>query len=378
MLPSTFETGSVAIFLPSLGGGGAERAMLNLARGFADRKLRVHLVVSSANGPFLDQVPSTVRLVDLGHSNVWRSLPGLLHFLKREKPGTIISALEYPNMIAIWAKHLSGVTSRVVVTVHSITSIYVRQSLHPTMRIVPSLIKRAYPLADHIVAVSKGVANDLVRITGLPESRVTVIHNPIVTPELASQAERRPKHRWLEPDEPPLILTVGSLTSSKNHSALIRAFAEVRHARECHLMILGEGTGRARLMDLIQRMHLQEDVEMPGFEVNPFPYIASASVFVLASRLEGLPSVLVEALACGTPIVSTDCPSGPSEILDGGRYGQLVPVDDTHAMAQAILSTLEAPPDRTALRHRAADFSLERVTSQYLALITDREPPTWG
>jgi glycosyltransferase involved in cell wall biosynthesis len=246
----------------------------------------------------------------------------------------------------------------------------------PRQRALPRLMRRTYAMADAIVAVSKTVADDLGSVAGIPRHSITTIYNPVVTPNLPSRASESMDHPWFAPGAPPVVLSVGRLAPVKDFPVLLRAFARVRAVRDAKLIILGEGKDapetsrrRAELMALATELGVAADVQLPGFAQNPLAYMARAAVFVLSSTWEGFGNVLVEALACGCPVVSTDCPSGPAEILDRGRYGRLVPVCDDVAMAEAILATLDAPPDPEVLRARGALFSADRAVESYLAAL---------
>ncbi len=360
----------IALFLPSLRGGGAERVMVNLARGFFDQGIDVDLVLVKAEGPYLSEVPGGVRVVDLHSSRVLTSLPRLTHYLRRERPQSMLSAMDHANIVAIWARKLSGVPCRVVVSVHSTLSRALTNNPNLRGYLMPNLIRIFYPWADTVVAVSNGVAEDFANITRLPRESIKVIYNPIVIPELLEKAKEAVEHPWFSRGEPPVILSVGRLTKAKDYPTLIRAFALVRRKYPARLMILGEGEERAKLEALTQELGLQDDISLPGFVDNPYAYMARAAVFVLSSAWEGFGNVLVEAMAVGTPVISTDCPSGPAEILENGRWGKLVPVGDTNAMAQAILSTLSGQEVKVGFQNRALKFTIERITKYYLEALS--------
>ena len=331
----------IALFLPSLRGGGAERVMVNLARGFYDQGINVDLVLAKAEGPYLSEVPAGVRVIDLHSSRVLFSLPGLVRYLRRERPQSILSAMDHANIVAIWARKLSGVPCRVVVSVHSTLS---RALMNiPNLRgyLMPNLIRIFYPLADAVVAVSNGVAEDFANITRLPRESIKVIYNPIVTPELLEKAKEAVEHPWFSRGEPPVILSVGRLTKAKDYPTLIRAFALVRRKYSARLMILGEGEERANLEALAQELGLQDDISLPGFVDNPYAYMARAAVFVLSSAWEGLPTVLIEAMAVGTPVIATDCPSGPREIASLTNACTLVAVGDPVTLSCSIIECIE-------------------------------------
>jgi glycosyltransferase involved in cell wall biosynthesis len=341
--------------------------MLKLAGGISSRGYKVDLVLARASGSFLSEVPKHVRVIDLNASRSLLSLPALVAYLRREQPDILYSGL-YTNIIALWAKRLAQVPTRVIVSERAPLSSHVKMdSSDYRVRLLPHLVQRFYPWADCIVAISKGVADDLVMNYGIPDDRIHVIYNPIVTPELCALAEAPLYHPWFEVGEPPVILAAGALTAVKDFATLIQAFAMAQQVRPVRLIILGEGGDRTKLEALIKQLGLDDKVQLPGFVANPYPYMKRACLFVLSSRWEGLGGVLIEALYCGVPSIATDCPGGPREILADGKYGQLVPVGDSFAMAQAIESSLTGnaihPPAESW-----RPFELENVVDQYIHL----------
>lgn len=361
----------IALFLPSLHGGGAERRMLTLAEGFVAHGLRVDLVLAQAEGPYLGRVPEAIRVVNLGASRVLKSLPALVRYLRREQPRALLSALDHANLIALLARRLAASKASCVVSVRSTLSMEQRHAKLWRTRLIPRLMTLLYPGADRIVAVSQGVADDLIRATGLAAERVQVIYNPVVISDLLAQAQAPIPHPWFGPYQPPVLLGAGRLSVEKDFPTLIRAFARVREQRRVRLVILGEGEERPRLEALVKALNLQDDVALPGFVHNPYVYMHRAAALVLSSAWEGLPGVLIEAMAVGTPVVSTDCPSGPTEILCGGTYGPLVGIGDDAGMAEAIINILEGRgPAASTLRGRAADFSLEAAVTAYLEALS--------
>jgi glycosyltransferase involved in cell wall biosynthesis len=363
----------IGIFLRGLYEGGAERVMLNLARAFIERGLKVDLVLARAEGSYMVQLPPGIRLVDLKAQWIPSSLPKLVGYLQRERPATLLTALHYPCEIALWAKRLSGVSTRVVVSEHNTLSQEAQRIAQTSVRLTPLAAKLFYPWADGIVAVSHGVAKDLANITGIPLERIHVIYNPVVVPEVFAKAQESVAHPWFQSGEPPVILGVGRLYPQKDFSTLIRAFAYVRQVHPSRLVILGSGPEQPQLESLVHELGLEQEVALLGFVQNPYAYMARAGVFVLSSAWEGLGNVLVEAMAVGTPVVSTDCKSGPAEILANGKYGLLTPVGDTKAMAQAILSVLSGNTTRvdSSWLHQ---FTLEACVEQYLSIWGMNQP----
>lgn len=338
----------VAFVLSSLAGGGHQRVVLTLAKEFAERGFDVDLVVERAEGPYLSQIPGKVGVVDLKAKRAALSLFPLVSYLRRRRPRALVSGSTHGNIMAILAWKLARVDTRMVISAHNTISVATRNSPHLRGRYVALLARLVYPCADAIVAVSKGAADDLVDKLRLPRAKVETIYNPVVTLELLEKAAEELDHPWFRYGEPPVILGVGQLTRQKDFPTLLRAFALVHKECAARLLILGEGEDRSSLESLIADLGITSDVEMPGFVDNPYKYMSRASVFALSSIFEGLPTVLIEAMACGTRLISTDCPSGPREILGGGKYGLLVPVGDVGALA-AVLSETLADGSRVAL-----------------------------
>jgi len=358
----------VALFLPSLRGGGAERVMVNLANGFAEHGLQVDLVLARAEGPYLNEIAQDVRLVDLGAKRVLRSLPGLIAYLRRERPDAMLSAMDHANLVALWARKIAGAPTRMVVSVHNTTSRTVANAHSLKARYMPRLMQLFYPWAQAVVAVSAGVAEDLVDFAGLPRNKIYVIYNPVVTSDMLSRAEQPLDHPWFRPGEPPVVMGAGRLTVQKDFPTLIRAFHLLRREVPARLIIISEGEERSRLETLVQELKLDHDVALPGFVSNPYNLMKHADVFVLSSKWEGLPTVLIEALALGTSVVSTDCPSGPAEILENGKWGRLVPVGDVPAMATAILDAMRDRINPNASKY-TKKFSMNSVVREYLKVL---------
>ena len=356
--------------MPSVAEGGAEKSMLRLAHGLVEKGYAVDLVLARAEGSNLAAVPKGVRIVDFKAARVLSSLPALVSYLRRERPDALLSTLDYANIIALWARRMAGVPSRLVVNEQNTISISSQHSKQRRQHLVPRLVKYFYPWANYIVGNSQGVAADLRLVTGLPASRIQVIYNPVVTVELAEQAKACPGHPWFEEGQPPVLLAVGRLTVQKDFPTLIQAFAHVRRMQPARLLILGEGSERSMLEAYVRELNLEQDVSLHGYVENPYAYMSRASLFVLSSRWEGLPTVLIEALFCGVPVIATDCPSGPREILAEGKYGALTPVQDPAALAATIILALAGrTPHPTTESWRP--YELGTVVNQYLDILVE-------
>jgi glycosyltransferase involved in cell wall biosynthesis len=360
--------GPIAFFLPSLRGGGAERIIVNLVQGLVGLGLPVDVVLAKAEGPYLADLPPSARVVDLGSRRVLPCVLPLARYLRRERPRVLVASMSHVNVVALWAGALARVSTPVIVTVHNTLSQAARNGSGINSWIWPFLLRTSYPRAHRIVAVSRGAADDLANTSRIPRERIEVIYNPVITPGLRERAARAPDHPWYAAGQPPVVLGVGRLTRQKDFPTLIRAFAEVRRRRPARLIILGEGEERSALTALVAELGCEADVALLGFQDNALAFMAHAAVFVLSSAWEGLPTVLIEALAAGTRVVSTDCESGPREILQDGRLGELVPVADPVALAQAIDAVLTRPaqpPPQDALSR----FTRETAVDQYLRVI---------
>lgn len=369
----------IAVFVSSWPRGAIQRLMLNLVAEFAAAGHPVDLLAPRGHAP-AEGLPPGVRLLELaprlaGLPGVRRhkrwfvplALPALVRYLKRERPAALLSGGEWPNVIALAARRLAGGSTRVVVSEH----IHVGASTagaaeRKRRRLLPRLMARLYPRADAIVAVSEGVRQDLLARFPLPPTRVHTIYNPVITPALLAARDAPLDDPWFAPGEPPVLLNVAALRVQKDQATLLKAFATLCAQRPVRLLILGEGSQRPALEALAGELGIAADVRMPGYVPNPLAYMRRAAVFVLSSRYEGFGNVLAEALVCGCPVVSTDCPAGPAEILDNGRYGRLTPVGDVDALARALAAALDAPSDRPALEQRGLAYSAAAAAGPYL------------
>ena len=344
--------------------------MLSLASGLVEPgSTRRPRILVKAEGEYMGQVPDMVELVDLNSRRTLTSLLKFLVYLRRKRPDVVLSALTPTNSVALIVKVLFGKNLRVVVRQdNTFTEEFGSGSLKE--RAVLSVLKWLLPAADAIVSVSVGVTDDLRSVAPAASQKVATIYNPVVWPDHAEMVEAPVEHPWFYDASVPVILSVGRLAPVKDQATLLKAFAQVVASRPARLVILGEGPERQNLAALSERLGITRNIDMLGFHVNPFAYMSKSRVFVLSSLYEGLPTVLIEAMASGTPVVSTDCRSGPREILENGKWGHLVPVGDWHAMAEAILDTLDNPIPSDHLISRASAFSAEASIDRYMEILT--------
>ncbi len=368
----------LALLLPTLRGGGAERLMVEIAGGLVRRGHAVDLLVTHGGGPYWNALPRNVQLINLGDAcedvarfASWKSiacLPGLIKYLRRERPDVLLSSLNPANVTALLAKRFFGKDLRLIMRQESTFSAQFALG-HLEHRMALRMIRWGSSTAAAIIATSCGVADDFKRAVPRAAHLVQHVPNPVVTPALFENARLPVDHPWFSDWKTPIIVTAGSLIPVKDHRTLLAAFAEVVRARPARLIILGQGPDRHQLEAFARASGIAKKVDFVGFQANPYAWMAKAQVFALSSRREGLPGALIEAMACGTPVVSTDCPSGPREILENGRLGRLVPVGDPQALARGILDALEHPVDPARLVARARDFSADASIDGHMNII---------
>jgi glycosyltransferase involved in cell wall biosynthesis len=359
----------VALTLPTLEGGGAERVFKDLANSFVDGGLRVDMVLAWARGPFLKHLDPRVRVVDLASKSKLTVVLDMASYMRRYRPKAILSGLEVMNVPVLVARKISGVNVPVVVSIHVVLSSSIQNKMRDRL-VTSKLMSLLYPGAAGVITVSQAVKEDLRNWARVSEDKVRVISNPVDLLGI-----RKAVHEPL-PDGvalgPKTVITIGRMTPPKNQDLLIRAFAAVLHTEpEAQLVILGDGPLRVQIEALVASLNLQNHVLMPGFMPNPFSWLAKSRVFVLSSDFEGFGNVLIEALAVGCPVVSTNCPGGPSTILQDGRFGRLTPLGDVQVLTAAIQDALRETPDEQALKRRAADFDLRKIAREYRYALHD-------
>lgn len=365
----------LAFFIPDLSVGGAEQVTVSIVNGLAARGYDVDLLLSRFEGELKPRLSSEVNVVTLPPARtsvfgVAGNLPAVVSYLRRENPDVLIPHLEHPSVVCLSAGRIPGVDTPIIPTQHSAFGV----SSVPTLkdRAVKELVPRLYPSARRIIAVSKGVADGLSERTPVSRERISVIHNPVEIDSVRERAREPVDHDWIEDDDFDVVLFVGRLARQKDLETWLRAF-RIANDRNPDLrgVIVGRGSRREELMTLAERLEVEDAVSMPGFVENPYRYMSQASVFLLSSKYEGLPTVLIEALACGSPIVSTDCPNGPREILLDGSLGPLVPVGNEDELANAVMRTLADPTPPSKLRERADDFRPKAVFDRYEQFIRE-------
>ena len=363
-----FDKKLIAILLPDLRGGGAERVVVNLANSFAQRGYAVDMVLLSATGEFLADLLPGIRVVDLKVKRLRGALLPLVRYLSQSSPAALLTCMWPLTVFALLARTLTRVSTRVLVAEHTTWS---RSELLSRWSVgwqVRTSMHRLFPKAEGIVAVSQGAADDLARFANLDRKSITVIYNPVVgKAKPPASAPLAPAGWWTGPHRK--VLAVGTLKTIKDYATLLQAFARLRQQVDARLLLLGEGECRPALEAQARQLGIEASVFMPGFVKDISPYYQQADLHVLSSTGEGLPTVIIEALAVGTPVVSTDCPSGPREILCHGQFGRLVPVGDAAALALAMSDSLAATHDTAALKARAQDFSIDKAVDQYLDLL---------
>lgn len=358
----------IALFAPSLRGGGAERVFTTLASRFTKKGYEVDLVLVNATGPYLKDLPDTVNVVDLQSKRVLFSLPLLVKYLKIEKPDVLLSTLGHANVVALLAARLAGFKGRVVIRQANMQTRVEGRKITIKGKTSSYLLKKICSGAAAVITLNKTMAEEFYQETGIEKEKLFIINNPVDIDSISLQAQKPINHPWFQDNSQPVLLSAGRLTAQKNISILIKAFAKIQKKLNARLVLLGEGELRDELLTLVNELGLQESVDFLGFNSNPYAFMSRASLFILPSRWEGFPNALVEAMACGSPVIASDCPGGSAEILGGGEWGELVPVDDVDALAVAITKVLSRV-DHPDVQQRVKYFSVETVADKYLDVL---------
>lgn len=360
----------ISLYLPTLEGGGAERAVVNVANYLVQSGYKVDLVLVKRVGPYLDEVRKEVNIIDLGSSRNFFSILKLRRYLCVQNPDVFFSAMRHVNVVALMARMFSSSDSRLIISERNWFSLKWLRKQGVSGCVIGFLMKKLYPNADKIISVSEGVKRNIIEELSVCAEDVEVVYNPVVTKKVFEDGNEKLQLESLTNCKVPVIATAGRLAMQKDFATLIEAFAILRNKREAKMVIMGEGELRDDLIGKIRKLGLDRDVVMLGFVENPFQVMKRADLFVLSSAWEGLPNVLIQAMACGTRVVSTDCPFGPYEILEGGKWGRLTPVGDARMMASAMNDALDESDDDTPdVFTRAMDFSEQKSMRKHLDVL---------
>lgn len=366
----------ISLFIPDFEEGGAQKMMINLAGALVQNaNIYVDLVVACSNGSFKNLVSKDVNIIQLECSRTFQAIPKLARYIKTVKPDVLVSALYHANVVTLMAKLLTtsqNKHTKFIITERNHLSTKIKNSSSIKDKILLRAIKILYPKADALIAISKGVMKDVLSLCPSVENKTSYIYNPVITSSFEQEINTSSVSELLVPNSKlPIIIASGRLVEQKDYPTMLRAIALVIKEKPVNLVILGKGPLHDELTSLTKELSISEHVFFKGFVKNPLAYMKQADMFLMTSGWEGFGNVLVEALYCGLPIVATDCPSGPAEIIANGRYGNLTKIGDEHKISQAILDTLEHPMPREKQRQRAMEFTAEAISKQYLQRIKD-------
>lgn len=358
---------NVAFYAPNLAGGGAERIVSILAKHFAELDFTVDLLLGKAAGPYLNNIPSAVNVFNFDCEKVLFTLPQLVSYLRKNKPGVLFSSQMHSSIIALWAVKIAAVDTKVIIRQPTmLRPTYEKKSLRSKLR-QKLLFWSARKWAYKVVATSQVMADEFISLSNIDPKKIAIIYNPLPIAEIRQNSEQPVDHPWFQVGQNPVILAVGRLVYVKDFQTLINAFSLVRNEVDARLMILGEGPLRADMEKLVVRLGLEDYVQMPGFDQNPFKYMKRSKVFVISSLWEGFPNSLIEAMACGTHVIATNCDGGAAEILEHGKWGQLVLVQNSKDMAKNILNVLQTD-NMPSAQERADNFVVDDIVKKYATL----------
>jgi len=351
----------ISIVAPVKSWGGLERLLVVIANEFVKRGHEVELaLVRGAEVPYPAELSSRVEVTELHTRSKLDGVFKVAAWLRSSRPDALLTVKDHGAQLGVLARSLARIPVRLVPVVSNTLSVVARR------RLQRQLIRWLYPRADRIVALSEGVREDMSREFGISPSLVDIIYQPVITRDMADRATQPVDHPWFSDEvDVPVVVGAGRLTYQKNFHLLIDAFARLRAKRPARLVILGEGADRESLEKRAREVGVAEDVDLPGAVPDPVPYMRAASLFVLSSRYEGFGNVVAEALATEVPVVSTNCPNGPAEILQEGQYGWLVPPEDPEALSGAMAEAIERG-HRPVPEEALAPYRGEMVAAQYL------------
>lgn len=360
----------ISFFLPRILHGGLTQVMLTLASAIIDRGYKVDIVTIHEQWPhqFDHLLPCDANLILLPESRPFLSIWPLANYLKKAQADVLITAGSSANNIASLARLLAQSPTKIILTEHSEPSADVFKSEKVSDRIIPFLMKRLYSKADAVVAVSHNVAKDLSSFIKYPLEKIHVIYNPIISQKLTKLSFDDISHPWFSNKQTPIILFVGRLVEMKNIQLLLNAFSIVNESAPSKLVLIGEGPEKEKLISLINELKISKNVLFLDYCINPYAYMRQSDVLVLTSKWEGLPTVLIEAMACGTQVIATDNLNGAKEILNNGKFGTLTPNNNAEMLAENIMKVITYGKQPENVKKRADQFSVDASVDQYLSL----------
>jgi glycosyltransferase involved in cell wall biosynthesis len=371
----------VAIYLDSLQGYGADKVLVKITNGLAEKGIQVDLVVAKKPTQTIQELHPDIQLFDLGSSRkqVLKNIFGLTRYLCTHQPDVLFSSIHFNNVTAttslVLAELVSGIHSRLVLRQANTLRYHLKSYPFGVGAVLGLCTRLAYKKADVLISQSEGMSRDMIEFMKADPCKIRLIYNPTVTQDIFEKAQQLAGHRWVDQHDAPLIVAAGRLKPQKDFTMLLQAFAKVKQTiADVRLVILGEGPQRTELETLAAQLGIADSVDLPGFQRNPYAFLAMADLFVLSSRYEGLPNILIEALALGKRIVSTDCESGPVEILKHGKYGTLVPVGDVDRIAEAMQATLQEPFACIREPQATVDFQQRSQVEQYIRVFSTPIP----
>lgn len=352
----------ILFILPSLGGGGAERTILNLINNLDRQRFKPQLAVLNLEGEYLDLLRKDIKVFDLKKSRARYAILELTKLINKEKPNIVLGTIVQIRILLHFVKKLSRHKPIFITRCENF------QSKTEENRIIKFLSDVSLRTSDYIITISRGIAKDLIEHHDVKEEKIRIIYNPINLENVQKLAKKPLNHPWFLSQEP-VIIAVGRLTKQKGFSYLIKALFLIHPETKAKLVILGQGPEKEKLKELSKQLNIEKEVEFLGFQKNPYRFITQAKVFVLSSLWEGFGNVIIEAMACGCPVVSTNCQSGPSEILENGKYGILVPIANSKSLAGGILKLLDNSKLRKELsekgRQKVKDFDIKKIVKEY-------------
>ncbi len=356
----------IAFYMHDLSGGGVERMRLTLIAALRAKGLAVSLILGQRNGPLESEIPQDLSVFDLHASRTILEIPRLVSFLRQNRPDILISSLDHNNIAALIAHAWTGFVSRLIVCQHN--ALLAERKSGWKYRLVPFAYRILHRFADAFIAVSRGVANELCDVAKLPRAKISVIYNPVIGPDFEARANVGAPHAWFVNRSCPVFVFIGRLTTQKDVVTLLLAMQRLLRRQDARLIIVGGGEDLEKLRQMAEQRAIHYAIEFVGFQCNSLPWIKHADALVSSSRYEGLGNAIIEALACGTPVIATDCPHGPAEVLLEGTLGTLVPVGDFEALAEAMAQIRLGYVDKTSLHARAAGFTASTCAQAHIRL----------